>query len=119
MKYIFWGLLGLIVLVVVTVIGFRGVNTDLADPEVAARFLTKMETNCVEKAKELLARSDTILKAQEEFALKQTCACTMKEVTHILAAKGAKTPEAAQQIYFDNKQKITEAFLSCGQASGF
>ena len=95
MKYVLWGFVGLVVLVVAAVVGggywFANVKVDFSDPQMAGKFKESFNANCVANFQKRLSQSGAA--ASEDLLAKadDACSCARDGVVTALAKRQPMT----------------------------
>src|SRR3954452_4499647 len=84
MKYVFWGLVGVIVLGVVVVGGgaywLANVEVDFKDPQMVGKFTETFSKNCVATYEKQLTKAGTTPTAEQLVAAEAACKCARDPV---------------------------------------
>jgi hypothetical protein len=118
MKYLIWGIVGL-VLVVVGVVGYGTYwhKYDFSDPQVAAGFKEKYNDNCMALYKQRAAKSGKSVDEAQLAKLEQACSCVRDGVVDLLAKRGPTTGiEVADLMQNDPEMKAVSK--SCSEKFG-
>jgi hypothetical protein len=88
-KYIFWGLIGLIVLAVVAVGGgaywLANMEVDFKSPQMVAKFKDTYTSNCVTNYKQRLEKIKISPSVENETAAESACTCARDPIVESLA----------------------------------
>lgn len=95
MKYVFWGLIGLIVLGVVIVGGgaywLANIDVDFKDPQMVGKFKETYAKNCVSTYQKQLTKAGTTPTAEQLVAVEAACKCARDPVIAALAKRPVMT----------------------------
>ena len=107
MKYVIWGFVAL-VLLVVAVIGYGtfGYKYDFKDPQVSGNFKEKYNDNCIALYKKRATKSGKTVGDDQFDKLDQACSCVRDGVVDALAKRAAVTgAEIAELMQSDPELK--------------
>lgn len=121
MKYVFWGLIGLIVLVVVAFIGggywVANMKVDFGDPQMVAKFKETYTSTCVATFKQQLTKSGATPTEEQLGNVESACNCAKDPVIAALAKRPAmKVSELASAMATD--PEITGITKTCSEQFG-
>jgi hypothetical protein len=121
MKYVFWGLIGLIVLGVVVVGGgaywLANIEVDFKDPQMVGKFKETYAKNCVATYRKQLAKGGTPPTAEQLVAAEAACKCARDPVIASLAKRPVMTvSELAGTMSTD--PEILGITKTCSEAAG-
>jgi hypothetical protein len=93
MKYVFWGFIGLIVLVVVAVVGggywAANMKVDFSDAQMAAKFKETYTATCVATFKQQLTKAGATPTPEQLGKAESACTCAKDPVIAALAKRPA------------------------------
>ena len=121
MKYVFWGLVGLIVLGVVVVGGgaywLANMKVDFKDPQMVGKFTETFTKNCVATYQKQLTKAGATPTAEQLVGAEAACKCARDPVIAALAKRPVMTvSELAGTM--SNDPEITAITKSCSEAAG-
>jgi hypothetical protein len=121
MKYVFWGLIGLIVLGVVIVGGgaywLANMKVDFKDPQMVGKFKETYAKNCVSTYQKQLTKAGTAPTAEQLVAVEAACKCARDPVIDALAKRPVMTvSELAGTMSTD--PEIIGITKTCSEAAG-
>jgi hypothetical protein len=121
MKYIFWGIIGLIVLGVVIVGGgaywLANIEVDFKDPQMVGKFKETYAKNCVSTYQKQLTKAGTAPTAEQLVAVEAACKCARDPVIAALAKRPVMTvSELAGTMSSD--PEINTITKTCSEAAG-
>ena len=121
MKYVFWGLIGLVVLGVVVVGGgaywLANVEVDFKDPQMVGKFTETYAKNCVATYERHLSKAGTTPTEEQLTAAEAACKCARDPVIAALAKRPVMTvSELAGTMSTD--PEIIAITKSCSEAAG-
>jgi hypothetical protein len=121
MKYVFWGLVGLVVLGVVVVGGgaywLANVEVDFKDPQMVGKFTETFTKNCVGTYKQRITKAGTPPTDEQLIAAEAACKCARDPVIAALAKRPVMTvSELAGTMSTD--PEITAITKTCSEAAG-
>jgi hypothetical protein len=121
MKYVFWGLVGLIVLGVVVVGGgaywLANMKVDFKDPQMVGKFTETFTKNCVATYQKQLTKAGATPTAEQLVGAEAACKCARDPVIAALAKRPVMTvSELAGTM--SNDPEIIAITKSCSEAAG-
>jgi hypothetical protein len=121
MKYVFWGLVGLIVLGVVVVGGgaywLANMKVDFKDPQMVGKFTETYGKNCVATYQKQLTKAGTPPTEEQLIGAEAACKCARDPVIAALAKRPVMTvSELAGTM--SNDPEIIAITKSCSEAAG-
>jgi hypothetical protein len=121
MKYVFWGIIGLIVLGVLIVGGgaywLANIEVDFKDPQMVGKFKETYAKNCVSTYQKQLTKSGTAPTADQLVAVEAACKCARDPVIAALAKRPVMTvSELAGTMSTD--PEIIGITKVCSEAAG-
>ena len=121
MKYVFWGLIGLVVLGVVVVGGgaywLANVEVDFKDPQMVGKFTETFAKNCVATYNQRLTKAGTTPTEEQLIGAEAACKCARDPVIAALAKRPVMTvSELAGTMSTD--PEITGITKACSEAAG-
>jgi hypothetical protein len=121
MKYVFWGLVGLVVLGVVAFVGggywVANVKVDFKDPQMVGKFTETFAKNCVATYKQRLTKAGSTPTDEQLIAGEAACKCARDPVVAALAKRPVMTvSELASTMSSD--PEITAITKACSEAAG-
>jgi hypothetical protein len=119
MRYVIWGIIGLIVLGVVVVGGgayyLANVDVDFKDQQMVAKFKETYTNNCVATYKKRVSKSGVI--EEETVAIEAACNCARDPIVAALAKRPVMTvAELASTMATD--PEILGITKTCSEAAG-
>jgi hypothetical protein len=117
MRYVFWGLIGLIVLGVVVVGGgaywLANVEVDFQDVQMTAQFKESFTGNCVTTFKQTLEKAKMTPTVEQTSGAEQACACARDPIVDILAKRPKMTVADLASIMADDPEiaAVTKACM--------
>jgi len=121
MKYVFWGLLALIVLVVIVVGGgaywLANIEVDFKDPQMVGKFTETYSKNCVATYQKQLTKAGTPPSEEQLVSAEAACKCARDPVIAALAKRPVMTvTQLASTMSTD--PEILGITKSCAEAAG-
>jgi hypothetical protein len=121
MKYVFWGLITLIVLGTVVVVGggywLASMEVDFHDPQTAANFKEEYTANCVATFKQRLQKAKVTPSAEQLTGAEAACACARDPIIEALSKRPKMTvADLATSVGTD--PEILGITKTCGEKIG-
>lgn len=121
MKYLFYGIAGLIVLVVVVIGGgaywLSNIKVDFKDPQMVGKFTETFTKNCVATYQKQLTKAGATPTAEQLVGAEAACKCARDPVIAALAKRPVMTvSELAGTMSTD--PEILAITKSCSEAAG-
>jgi hypothetical protein len=121
MKYVFWGIVTLVVLGVVVVGGgaywLANVEVDFKDPQMVGKFTETFAKNCVATYKQQLTKEGAAPTEEQLIAAEAACKCARDPVIAALAKRPVMTvSELAGTMAAD--PEISAITKACSEAAG-
>jgi hypothetical protein len=121
MKYVFWGIVSLVVLGVVVFGGLlyylANVEVDFKDPQMVGKFTETFTKNCVSTYKQQLTKAGAAATEEQLISAEAACKCARDPVIDALAKRPVMTvSELAGTMSTD--PEITGITKACSEAAG-
>jgi hypothetical protein len=121
MRYVFWGIVILIVLGVVVVGGgaywLANMDVDFKNPQMVGKFKETYTENCVSTFKQHLTKSGTPPTAEQLVAAEAACKCARDPVIEALAKRPVMTVSELAGIMAKDPE-IAGITKTCSEAAG-